>query len=123
MRKFPWSGMRAASRRKVFGLAVCVVSLLVIFGHQCLLLGVAHAAPPAEKTSDHGHGDDHRADLKGCEILAVNVSLPTEASPVTVTVVPHLVIPVAAPFAVPEGSPSPHVSRTPLFLLHTSLLI
>jgi len=107
----------------MFGLAVCVASLLVIFGHQCLLLGVAHAAPPAETTSDHGHGDDHRADLNDCEILAVKVSLPTEASPIALTIVPHDVIPVAAPLTLPDGPRSPHVSRAPLFLLHASLLI
>jgi len=107
----------------MFGLAACVASLLVIFGHQCLLLDVAHATPPTATTSDHGHGDDHRADLNDCEIVAAKVSLPTEVSFIALTTVPHLGIPVAATIAVIEGSPSPHFSSTPLFLLHASLLI
>jgi len=123
MLKSSWFRVRAASHGKMFGLAVCVASLLVIFGHQCLLLGVAHATPPAATTSDHGHGDDHRADLNDCEILAVKVSLPTEGSPIAATIVPHLVIPVAAPLTASEGSRTPHTSRTPLFLLYGSLLI
>jgi hypothetical protein len=114
---------RASRGKRLFGLAVFVASLLLIVGHQCLLLGVAHAAPPAETTSDHGHSGHHRADLNDCEILALKVSLPTEASPIAFMVAPRVVIQGVPTLTAPDGLRTPPISRTPLFLLHTSLLI
>ncbi len=102
---------------------VLFAALLLLFGHDCLLPGVADATAVADTGSRDAHHDEHGSTLSGCEVTAVKASLSTVSPPIIAESVSPPLGPVAGALATTQRPASDHLTGLPLFLRHASLLI
>ncbi len=130
MYRLPLMTVRASSCQPFMRMALLVVSIVILLGHNCALPGHSHASPIAT-VGDFDHGAAHEADgaYIGCCSATMAKSVPPPVAHAAETPAGAAETPAGAllPGPTPLSAAGRPVlaggSRSPLYLLHTSFRI